>query len=57
MMVREDKIKQLKMHEAYERYVKKVLGIMKKKFEIISEFRVKAGEMKLEKLKKEIGDK
>lgn len=46
-----DKEKIIKMHEAYEEYISKILEIINKKVALITEYRVKAGKEKLRNLK------
>lgn len=49
-----DKVQQLEIEKAYERYVVKLLGIMKRKLDVVIKFRIKAGKEKIEKLEKEV---
>ena len=46
-----DKEKVIKIHEAYEEYVKKMLEIIKKKIDLIAEYRIRTGKEKLRRLK------
>lgn len=49
-----NKKKEYQVQKIYEEYVEKVLSVMKKKLDVIAEFRVKAGKEKLQNLKKEL---
>lgn len=46
-----DRAKIIKMEHAYENYISKVLEILKKKMELLIEYRLALGEKKLTKLK------
>ena len=45
-----DKAQQLEIEKAYERYVTELLDIMKRKLDVVTKFRIKAGKEKIAKL-------
>jgi hypothetical protein len=52
MMDKEDKKTVLKMQKAYEKYVHETLDIVRKKLDLIIDFRVTLGKKKLKNLQK-----
>lgn len=44
----------LKMHQAYEEYIFKVLDVLHKKLEVVTDFRKEVGRKKIDKLTKDL---
>ncbi len=48
-----EKATKIKMQEAYEQHIEKVLDIIKKKIDIYVDYRLELGKKRLERLRKE----